>query len=169
MTPLYYLPLNVPYVISYVSTPVHKLGSPLHSPSFFMPNISSTSTTINSVNVHTHSEIGGGTFSIPNTAPNTVFIGYTSPPSLSGGIQPSSPFTGTFSYGMSFVGFPSIPLNLPSTTLENMPSMFSIFASLQGFSFGSRHVPPSKPSLGTRIFPFPSFSKNVNMFQVQRA
>lgn len=48
-----------------------------------------------------------------------------------------------------------------------MPSMVRGSTSLKGFTFGIGFVPTSNPSIGTRSMSFPSFSKNLNPFQVQ--
>lgn len=113
LTPLDPLPSNLPYVISYVGTPVQII--PLNSPSFKMANISRTSTNIDSTGVQTPSSIvSGGTFSFltaSTSTPTTVDARFNHTPGPSGGIQSYASFNGSFSFGMPFVGIPRIILS----------------------------------------------------------
>jgi len=131
-TPTKPLSSHLPYIVSYVGTLTHRLDSPIHSPSFFLiAKVSSTSVVVDTDGVHTPSlPIGGGTISIYSIAPNMVVVGSTSILGLSGGIQPSTPFTGAYPFGMPSSDIPSVSSNSPSTSSVSMTLMASGSTSL---------------------------------------
>ena len=73
---------------------------------------------------------------------------------MSGGTQPSASFTGAYPFGMPSSGIPLVASTLPSTTSTSMTLMATGSVPLQGFQFGSGHVPPSNPSLNLGSMPF---------------
>jgi len=131
-----------------------------------MANVSSTNVSADTDGVHTPSStIGGGTISISTISTITIVDGSTSIPGLSGGIQPSAPFTGAYPFGMPSSGIPSVSSTLPSTSLVTMTSMATGSTSLKGFAFGSGHIPPLNPLLNVGSMPFSGYDQNINPFQ----
>lgn len=148
-----------------MGTLTHRPSSPLHSHSFFMANVSSTSVAAYTTCVYTPSSIGGGTISNSNISASMIAVSSTSILGLSWGIQPSSPSTDHFHFGIPSSGIPLVSSTLPSTSSVYINSMVSGSTSLQGFTFGSGHVPPSNPSLNVGAMPFSSYAQNINPFQ----
>lgn len=155
------LPSHLHYFVSYVGTLTHRLTSPIHSPYFF--STENVSSFVDTTGVHTPSSIvGGGRIPIYTIASSMVGVGSTTIPILSGGTQPSTPFTGAYPFEVPSSEIPSISSTLPSATSTSMALMAT--RSIL-FQFGSGNAPPSNPSLKFGSMPFPGHTQNINPFQ----
>jgi len=101
---------------------------------------------LDTVSVNTPSlAIGEDDIYISTITPSMVVVGSISISGLSGGTQPSAPFTSAYPFGMPSSGIPLVSSTLPAFDFISMTLMAIGFSSLQDFVCGSGCVPPSNP------------------------
>ena len=155
------LPFSYPEVLQYIGS--QRPSSPghiTHLPS--MTTTGSMASTTSATTMQTPTFVqGGGTISIPSTYlfgsfSSTSLVGSTSIPSTSGNSQANASSSGFFPFGTHSHGIPSVPFSAST-------SMMGGSTSLQGFPFGSGHIPHSNLTVGS--MPFSSTGQSSNPFQ----